>query len=118
MNTNCVVHFDTRTLVVSRSFLKKASVPFSNEYHMMKSLTEAHPNFCIEIRHTYSPNYPRKPFMPTYDNMLDFIHRQINAEELLEEFESARQIGKMHRNAYMHVRRWFLMRFPEMGQAA
>ena len=41
MNTNCVVHFDTRTLVVSRSFLKKASVPFSNEYHMMKSLTEA-----------------------------------------------------------------------------
>ena len=118
MNTNCVVCFNTRTLVVSRSFLKKASVPFSNEYHMMKSLTEAHPDFCIEIRHTYSPNYPRKPFMPTYDNMLDFIHRQINAEELLEEFESARQIGKMHRNADMHVRRWFLMRFPEMGQAA
>ena len=118
MNTNCVVHFDTRTLVVSRSFLKKASVPFSDEYHMMKSLTEAHPDFCIEIKHTYSHNYPRKPFMPTYDNMLDFIHRQINAEELLEEFESARQIGQMRRNAYMHVRRWFLMRFPEMGQAA
>ena len=56
--------------------------------------------------------------MPTYDNMLDFIHRQINAEELLEEFESAQQIGQMRRNAYMHVRRWFLMRFPEMGQAA
>ena len=56
--------------------------------------------------------------MPTYDNMLDFIHRQINAEELLEEFESARQIGQMRRNAYMHVRHWFLTRFPEMGQAA
>ena len=47
MNTNCVVRFDTRTLVVSRSFLKKASVPFSNEYHMMKSLTEAHPDVQI-----------------------------------------------------------------------
>ena len=118
MNTNCVVCFDTRTLLVSRSFLKKASVPFSDEYHMMKSLTEAHPDFRIEIKHTYSPNYPRKPFMPTYDNMLDFIHLQSNAEELLEEFESARQIGQMRRNAYMHVRRWFLTRFPEMGQAA
>ena len=118
MNTNCVVHFDTRTLVVSRSFLKKASVPFSNEYHMMKSLTEAHPDFCIEIKHNYSHNYSRKPFMPTYDNMLDFIHRQSNAEELLEEFESVRQTGKMRRNAYMHVRRWFLTQFPEMKQAA
>ena len=47
MNTNCAVCFDTRTLLVSRSFLKTASVPFSDEYHMMKSLAEAHPDFCI-----------------------------------------------------------------------
>ena len=118
MNTKCAVCFNTCTLVVTRSFLKKASVPFSDEYHMMKSLTEAHPDFCIEIKHNYSHNYSRKPFMPTYDNMLDFIHHQSNAEELLEEFESARQIGKMRRNAYMHVRRWFLTQFPEMKQAA
>ena len=118
MNTNCAVCFDTRTLLVSRSFLKKASVPFSDEYHMMKSLTEAHSDFYIEIKHTCSHNDPRKPFMPTYDNMLDFIHLQSNAEELLEEFETARQIGQMRRNAYMHVRSWFLTRFPEMKQAA
>lgn len=118
MNTNCVVRFDTRTLLVSRSFLKKASVPFSDEYHMMKSLTEAHPDFCIEIRHTYSPNYPRKPFMPTYDDMLHYIHRQSNAAKLVEEFGAVRQMARMHNSAYMYVRRWFLTRFPEMGQAA
>ena len=118
MNTNCAVCFATRTLVVSYSFLKKASVPFSDEYHMMKSLTEAHPDFCIEIKHTCSHNYPRKPFIPIYENMLDFIHRQSNAEELLEEFEIVRQTGKMHRNAYMHVRRWFLTQFPELDNAA
>ena len=56
--------------------------------------------------------------MPTYDNMLDIIHRQSNAEELLERFESARQIGKMRSNAYMHVRRWFLTQFPELDKAA
>ena len=50
--------------------------------------------------------------------MLDFIHLQSNAEELLEEFETARQIGQMRRNAYMHVRRWFLTRFPEMERSA
>ncbi len=115
MNTNCSVCFETRALRVSRSFLKKASIPFSNEYRMLAALTEAHPGFHIEIKQTA---YSRKPFMPTYADMLDFIHRQNDAEKLLEEFENARQIGQTHRNAYGFVRRCFLMRFPEMKQAA
>ena len=45
MNTNCVVCFDTRTLFVSYSFLKKASVPFSEEYDMLARLTKQHPDF-------------------------------------------------------------------------
>ena len=115
MNTNCVVCFDTRTLVVSRYFLKQASVPFSEEYNMLARLTKQHPDFTVKVK----ASAPRKPqFIPTYNDMLDYIHRQSNAAKLLEEFENARQIGQMRRNAYMHVRRWFLMRFPEMGQAA
>ena len=115
MNTNCVVCFDTRTLVVSRSFLKQASIPFSKEYDMLAHLTKQHPDFTVIVKVTAR----RKPqFMPTYNDMLDYIHRQSNAAKLLEEFENARQTGQMRRNAYMHVRRWFLMRFPEMGQAA
>lgn len=43
--------------------------------------------------------------MPTYDEMLDFIHRQNDVDELLEEFDGTWQIGQMNRNAYMHVRR-------------
>ena len=115
MNTNCVVRFDTRTLVVTRYFLKQASVPFSEEYNMLAHLTKQHPDFTVEVKAVAS----RKPqFMPTYNDMLDYIHRQSDAAKLVEEFESARQIGQMRRNAYMHVRRWFLTRFPEMGQAA
>ena len=115
MNTNCVVCFDTRTLVVSRLFLKWASIPFSKEYDMLSHLTKQHPDFTVIVKVTAR----RKPqFMPTYNDMLDYIRRQSNAAKLVEEFESARQIGQMRRNAYMHVRRWFLTRFPEMGQAA
>ena len=82
---------------------------------MLAHLTKQHPDFTVIVKVTAR----RKPqFMPTYNDMLDYIHRQSNAAKLLEEFENARQIGQMRRNAYMHVRRWFLMRFPEMGQAA
>lgn len=41
MNTNCVVRFDTRTLVVTRYFLKQASVPFSEEYNMLGVMVPA-----------------------------------------------------------------------------
>lgn len=114
MNTNCVVRFDTRTLVVTRYFLKQASVPFSEEYNMLAHLTKQHPDFTVEVKAAAS----RKPqFMPTYDDMLHYIHRQSNAAKLVEDFDAVRQMARMHNSAYMYVRRWFLTRFPEMGQA-
>ena len=115
MNMNCVVRFDTRTLVVSRLFLKMASIPFSTEYEMLVRLTKQHPDFTVKVKTVAS----RKPqFMPTYEKMAEYIRFQENANELMEEFDMVRMMAKSQHNAYMHVRRWFLMRFPEMGQAA
>ena len=115
MNTNCVVCFDTRTLVVSRSFLKQASIPFSKEYDMLAHLTKQHPDFTVIVKVTAR----RKPqFMPTYNDMLDYIHRQSDSAKLVEEFDAVRQMARMQNSTYMYVRRWFLTRFPEMGQAA
>ena len=115
MNTNCVVHFDTRTLVVSRSFLKKASVPVSQEYEMLAHLTKLHPDFTVKVKAAAT----RTPqFMPTYDDMLHYIHRQSDSAKLVEEFDAVRQMARMHNSAYMYVRRWFLTQFPELGNAA
>ena len=115
MNTNCFVCFDTRTLAVSRSFLKRASVPFSQEYDMLAHLTKQHPDFTVKVK-AAAPRTPQ--FMPTYDDMLHYIHRQSDSAKLVEEFDAVRQMARMYNSAYMYVRRWFLMRFPEMGQAA
>ena len=115
MNTNCVVRFDTRTLVVTRYFLKRASVPFSQEYDMLAHLTKQHPDFTVEVKVTAH----RKPqFMPTYDDMLGYIHRQSDAAKLVEEFNAVRQMARMYESADMHGRRWFLTQFPEVGQSA
>lgn len=72
---NCSVSFENRSLIVSRSFLKKASVPFSEEYEMLVRLTQMHPTFTIDVKYTA----PRRPqFMPTYDQMLDYSpHHQV-----------------------------------------
>ena len=114
MNTNCVVCFDTRTLVVSRLFLKWASIPFSKEYDMLAHLTKQHPDFTVIVKVTAR----RKPqFMPTYNDMLDYIHRQSDSAKLVEEFDAVRQMARMHNSTYMYVRRWFLTQFPEAKQS-
>ena len=67
---------------------------------------------------TLTRNFSKPQFMPTYNDMLDYIHRQSDSAKLVEEFDAVRQMARMHNSAYMYVRRWFLTRFPEMGQAA
>ena len=69
MNMNCVVRFDTRTLVVSRLFLKMASVPFSEEYDMLARLTKQHPGFTVIVKVTARR---KVQFMSTYNDMLDY----------------------------------------------
>lgn len=115
MNPNCTVRFETCSLVVSRSFLKKASVPFSEEYEMLSRLTKQHPDFTIEVKAAA----PRKQqYMPTYDEMMTHISYQEDAKTLMDEFKVVRAMACTHQNAYMHVRRWFLTRFPEMEHTA
>ena len=112
---NCVVRFNTRTLVVSRSFLKRASVPFSEEYEMLAHLTKHHPDFTVEVKVTAR----RKPqFMPTYEKMAEYIRFQENAAELMEDFDMVRMTANVQPNPYMYVRRWFLIQFPELKEAA
>ena len=115
MNMNCSVNFETHSLVVSRSFLKKASIPFSKEYEILARLAKQHPDFTIQVKVAAT----RRPqFMPTYEQMMWYMRAQEDAEALLEEFDSVRQMGRMYNNAYMYVRQWFLTRFPEKEQAA
>lgn len=108
MNTRCcVVEFAIRTIIVTKTFLKKASTPFTEEYRMLTKLMEQHPDFRIEVKRSS----PRRRFMPSYSTMLNFIQWQDNAEELMVEFDSIRHVSQMERNPYMVVRNWFVEKF-------
>lgn len=116
MNTrNCSVDFETHSLVVTRSFLKKASAPFSEEYKMLVRLTKLHPDFTIK---TKAATPRMQQFMPTYEKMMWYIRTQEKADELMETFSKVRDFSVIQKNPYMYVRRWFLTQFPELDTAA
>lgn len=112
---NCSVCFDTRSLIVTRSFLKKASVPFSEEYEMLARLTKMHPDFAIKVK---AAALRSQQFMPTYEKMMWYIRAQENADELMDHFNLVRTVAKACLNPYMYVRSWFLEQFPELDVAA
>ncbi|MBP3657085.1 MAG: hypothetical protein J6K32_10370 [Clostridia bacterium] len=102
------VKFDVRsmTLMVSKKFMRQASIPFSCEYEMVKRILADFPNCRIEVRQT--PHSYRQSYNPSYASMIACMEMQANAVELLEEFEKIRDCARISGKGYGFVRSWFV----------
>jgi len=107
MNTS-KVRFDvtTMTLTVSKKFFKQASIPFTEEYQIIKTVLADYPNCKVVMK-----QQPRKHYQccnPTYETMIACIQMQPNAKELMDEFMRVRSFAHISRKGYNIVRSWFM----------
>ena len=107
MNTS-KVRFDvtTMTLTVSKKFFKQASIPFTEEYQIIKTVLADYPNCKVVTK-----QQPRKHYQccnPTYKTMIACIQMQPNAVELMNEFMEVREQARSYRMSYNIVRSWFM----------
>ena len=105
MNTS-KVRFDvtTMTLTVSKKFFKQASIPFTEEYQIIKTILADYPN-CKVVTKQQRNHY--KCSNPTYEMMIACIQMQPNAKELMDEFMRVRNFAHISRKGYNFVRSWF-----------
>ena len=105
MNTS-KVRFDvtTMTLTVSKKFFKQASIPFTEEYQIIKTILADYPN-CKVV--TKQQRNHCKCSNPTYEMMIACIQMQPNAKELMDEFMRVRNFAHISRKGYNVVRSWF-----------
>ena len=101
-----------KTIIASKTTLKKASIPNSPEYKALMKLMKANPAFTVEakvIKEAIGKN--------TYKGLTDaFIKEYIsikeNAAKLTKEYEEAYKRGK-----FIQVRKWFLDVFKNFNMA-
>lgn len=103
--TSIAVDFMTKTITVSRAFLKASRKIGSPEFLILKQLTEEMPSFSIALR---AKAICHKIFQPTYEWMYDYMKMQPDAQEAIDEFMYVR---RMYRH-YCHVRAWFMDKYP------
>lgn len=107
---NLSVDFQSSTITVSNSFLRRSRVVDSPEYSTLLRLMQELPGFQLETRRPVKP--ASRPYMPSYNEMMTRI--QMTADEpgeALQEFERMRESARMTGRGYMMVRAWFLDRY-------
>ena len=105
MNTS-KVRFDvtTMTLTVSKKFFKQASIPFTEEYQIIKTILADYPNCKVVTKQQHNHC---KYSNPTYEMMIACIQMHPNANELMDEFMRVRNFAHISRKGYNFVRSWF-----------
>ena len=106
MKTLYSFDFVNKTIVASKTTLKKASKPGSPEYKELMKMIAKYPTFTV-VEKEVSVNGNKKTYNGlTFDVMEAYISKQANSEAKLEEFKKVKQVGK-----YPLVKSWFLSEY-------
>lgn len=106
-----VIIVDDNTAIVSKKFMKNASIFGSPEFYKWREVKAMYPNakmFTKSIKKNPDKETNRNM---TYKNMAVFISTLDNAEELLNELERQVKRSKVQANPYRSVWAWFEQKF-------
>lgn len=106
------IDFTTKTITITKAFVKEAQNPNSNEYSTLLKFKSDFPDFKILEQKSKSKKKSNKV---TYDKMVKYISCQKDANILLKRFAEIRELSKSEPSPYSFVCKWFNETFPTYG---
>lgn len=100
------------TLVVSKSFYKKASVFGSAEYYELRQAMSENPGCTIAFKTIEKKTYGGL----TFGVMKAYIESQPNSEKQLKVFEAVQRIAELKGSKYPLTKKWFLKSYPSFKE--
>ena len=112
------INYIENTIIVTKSFLKKAGTIGSKEYNELAKVRGDFPDFRIQQREITKKQGKKTYGKLTYKVMGEFIEAQEeeNAAEVLAEFERVQRLSKIQAGSYSFVKTWFLNRYKDVFQ--
>ncbi len=104
MNQKFKVNFVTRTIEVSTSFAKKASIYGSTEYQMLTDAQKAHPEYTLDIQK------PKKSVIKGIDH--EFMRKYIMAHDEDNKLMNAFDKLVAEKLSYPELKAWFVDKYP------
>ena len=113
---NYEISFENCTVILSASFLRKASTLGTKEYYEMLQLRHDLPGFQFqkaEVEKKTASKYKNL----TYKNMREYIAAnfadEAEAKTMLDQMKKVEALSKIQTNPYKYVHDWFIKQFPE-----
>lgn len=106
---NIIIDQINKTITISKSFYKKASVYGSDEYGELRIAIVENQSFKIVFKTVEKKTYHGLSF----SRMEEYIKTQTNSKERLIEFEKVKEIAKAKGSQYPLTKKWFLETYPE-----
>ncbi len=115
---NYTVDFMNKTIIVSKTFYKKAISSINNtEYTELKVLITDYPKYKIKLREIKRKEGKKTNRNLTYSNMKKYITESVtDAKADLAEFEKVQKTSCVFPSPYVYVKDWFTKKYPEYGK--
>ena len=108
------VNHQNKTIVMDRTFAKKAEVVGSDEYNLLQTARRDYDTYSV-IRHEIKKNPNKECYRGlTYDYMRNYIMSHSSAEAMIKKFDELLLLSECHSIRYPHIKKWFLEAYPEV----
>ena len=106
------INFSNNTITVNHKFFKKTQDITTDEYKFLKALKEELPGFSIVVQSGRKVTKTQKNKRFTYENMLRHMRTYKNSDDLIEMFETVKELSMPLASPYKYVCDWFKAQFP------
>ena len=116
---NIIINERNKALEITKKFAAAASRFGSEEYMELKAARSEFPTFKVLIKTT--SRKAKDSFKGlTYEFMENYIKSRSNSEDIIQEYNQMREIGKSVASvkAYSQIKKWFLEKYPEISEFA
>lgn len=115
MTKNYTFNHTTKTIILSKSFDKKAKNPLNPEFDELVALINKLPNYKVTVKVTQTKAGKKLHFTA----MREYIRKTYGENSIMEKkFDKALELGETHGSGkYLFVRKWFLETFPNYKPA-
>ena len=112
MKTLFIVKHTEKTIIASKTTLKKAGIPNSPEYKELMKLMKANPTFTVAEKAIKKAEGKNNHAGLTNAFIKEYISIKENSAELTKQYEKAKEMGK-----FPQIRKWFLDTFKNFNMA-
>ena len=107
------INYSTNTISMNYKFAKSAQDFGSPEYQLLKALKSDFPMMTTIVKAGRTIDTKRLKKRLTYSHIIKHISVYANSDELLANFETAKQLSQPLASPYKYVCDWFYNQFPD-----